>query len=189
MKLFIFMSKVNMGTLPSTHNTFSVLLESTCHVKALITNCDKSQIATIVSQFVTVAILWRFKTHLRLMSKVPEGILPSTENLSHRHRTISRRFPWYIDYGHYDWYTLKHVYQWNNTKRAKMQIFIFMSKMNLGTLPSTENTFLVLLDTVCAVTALITNCYKSQIATAGSPDLSQFVTVTICDGSKHNCSD
>ena len=28
MKLFIFISKVNMGTLPSTHNTFSVLLES-----------------------------------------------------------------------------------------------------------------------------------------------------------------
>ena len=56
MKLFIFMSKVNMGTLPSTHNTFSVLLESICHFKALVTNCDKSQIATIVSQFVTVAI-------------------------------------------------------------------------------------------------------------------------------------
>ena len=55
MKLFIFMSKVNMGTLPSTHNTFSVLLESICHVTALITNCDKSQIATIVRN------LWRFK--------------------------------------------------------------------------------------------------------------------------------
>ena len=72
---------------------------------------------------------------------------------------------------------------------AKMQIFMFMSKVNLGTLPSTENTFLVLLDSVCAVTALITNCYKSQIATAGIPDLSQFVTVAICDGSKHNFSD
>ena len=76
MKLFIFMSKVNMGTLPSTHNTFSVLLESICHVTALITNCDKSQIATIVSQFVTVQI-----QRFRMMSIVPEGILLSVENM------------------------------------------------------------------------------------------------------------
>ena len=70
-----------------------------------------------------------------------------------------------------------------------MQLFIFMSKMNMGTLPSTQNTFSVLLDSVCAVTALITNCDKSQIATAGIPELSQFVTVAICGGSKHNFSD
>ena len=61
--------------------------------------------------------------------------------------------------------------------------------MNLCTLPSTQNIFSVLLDSVCAVTALITNCDKSQIATAGIPELSQFVTVAICDGSKHNFSD
>ena len=61
--------------------------------------------------------------------------------------------------------------------------------MNLGTLPSTQNTFPVLLDSNCAVTALITNCDKSQIATAGIPELSQFVTVATCDGSKHNFSD
>ena len=54
MKLFIFMSKVNLGTLPCTQNTFSVLLDSVCAVTAWITNCDKSQIATVVSQFVTV---------------------------------------------------------------------------------------------------------------------------------------
>ena len=64
-----------------------------------------------------------------------------------------------------------------------------MSKVNLGTLPSTQNTFSVLLDSVCAVTALITNCDQSQIATAGIPELSQFVTVAICDGSKLNFSD
>ena len=64
-----------------------------------------------------------------------------------------------------------------------------MSKVNLGTLPSTQNTFSVLLDPVCAVTALITNCDKSQIATARIPELSQFVTVAICDGSKHNFAD
>ena len=61
--------------------------------------------------------------------------------------------------------------------------------MNLGTLPSTQNRFLLLLEAVCAVTALITNCDKSQIATAGCPELSQFVTAAICDGSKHNFSD
>ena len=60
-----------------------------------------------------------------------------------------------------------------------------MSKVNLGTLPSTQNTISVLLDSVCVVTVLITNCDKSQIATI----VSQFVTVAICDGSKHNFSD
>ena len=34
--------------------------------------------------------------------------------------------------------------------------------MNLGTLPSTQNTFSVLLDSVCVITALITNCDKSH---------------------------
>ena len=57
----------------------------------------------------------------------------------------------------------------------------------MGTLPSTQNIFSMLFDSVCAVTALITNCDKSQIATACSPELSQFVTVAICDGSKHKC--
>ena len=33
------------------------------------------------------------------------------------------------------------------------------------------------------------NCDKSQIATAEIPELSQFVTVAICDGSKYNFSD
>ena len=74
-------------------------------------------------------------------------------------------------------------------KWAKMQLFLFMSKVNLDTLPSTQNTFSVLLDSVCAVTALITNCDKSQIVTAGIPEVSQFVTVAICGGSKHNFSD
>ena len=61
-----------------------------------------------------------------------------------------------------------------------------MSKVNLGTLPGTQNTFSVFLDSVCAVTALITDCDKSQIATAGILELSQFVTVAICNGTKHN---
>ena len=74
MKLFIFMLKVNMGTLPSTHNTFSMLLESICHAKALVKNCDKSQIATVVSQFVTVAICdgskYNFSDWCRFCQKV-----------------------------------------------------------------------------------------------------------------------
>ena len=74
-------------------------------------------------------------------------------------------------------------------KWAKIQHFIFMSKRNLGTLPSTQITCSVLLDSVCAVMALITTCDKSQIATTGIPKMSQLVTVAICDGSKHNCSD
>ena len=64
-----------------------------------------------------------------------------------------------------------------------------ISKVNMGALPTTQNTFSVLLDSVCHVTALITNCDKSQIATVEIPDLSQFVIVTICDGSKYNFSD
>ena len=68
---------------------------------------------------------------------------------------------------------------------ANMKLFIFMSKVNMGTLPSTQNTFSVLLESFCAFTALITNCEKSQIATV----VSQFVTVAICDGSKYNFSD
>ena len=65
--------------LPSTQNTFSVLLESISHVKALITNCDKSQIATAaipeLSQFVTVQ-----NTTSQIDFIVTEGILLSTEN-------------------------------------------------------------------------------------------------------------
>ena len=75
------------------------------------------------------------------------------------------------------------------TKWAKIQLFMFMSKVNMGNLPSTQNTFSVLLDSVCAVTAMIKKCDKSQNATARIPELSQFVTVAFCDGSKCNFSD
>ena len=70
-----------------------------------------------------------------------------------------------------------------------MKLFIFMSKVDMGILPSTPNTFSMLLDSVCAVTAMITKCDKSQNATARIPELSQFVTVAFCDGSKCNFSD
>ena len=70
-----------------------------------------------------------------------------------------------------------------------MQFFIFMSKVNLGALPSTQNTFSVFFYSVCAIAAMITKCDKSQNATARIPELSQFVTVAICNGSKCNFSD
>ena len=108
-QIFIFMSKANLGTLPSTVNTFLVLLDSVCAVTALITNCYKSQIETAgipdLLQFVTHN-LGRFKTQqLRLMSIMPDGVDPSTKTRSHRHRAISRRFPWYIVYGYCIWFT------------------------------------------------------------------------------------
>ena len=84
MLVFIFMSKVNLGTLPSTQNTFSVLLESICHIKALITNCDKSLRRQgflncrnlWLSQFVTVQ-----NTTSQIYFIVTEGILQSSENM------------------------------------------------------------------------------------------------------------
>ena len=167
---FIFMSKVNLGTLPSTQNMFSVLLDSVCAVTALITHCDKSQIATArileLSQFVTVAIC--------------DGSEHNFSDILHSNRGYSPkcRKHVHIKIGPFQEGLL-------GTSIMGFIVFIFMSKVNMGTLPSTQNTFAVLLDSVCAITALITNCDKSQIATV----VSQFVTVAICDGSKYNISD
>ena len=180
------MSKVNLGTLPSTQKTFSVLLDSVCAVTALITNCDKSQIATMVSQFVIVAICDgskhnfsdRFHSNrgytLKCIKHVHIKIGPFQEGF------LGTSIMGFIT----DIHTHKQIYQWNNTKLGKKTTFHIHVK-NVGTLPSTLNTFSVLLDSVCAVTALITNCDKSQISTI----VSQFVTVAICDDSKHNFSD
>ena len=120
---------------------------------------------------------------------VPDGILISTKTRSHTHRTISKGF---LGTSFMDFITDIHTNRYTSEitrKWAKIQLFIFMSKVNLGTLPSTENTFSVLLEPICHVTALITNCDKSQIATAGVHDFSQFVTIAIQDGSKYNFSD
>ena len=177
MWVFIFMSKMNMGTLPGTQNTFSVLLDSVCAVKALITNCDKSQIATVVTVQNTTSQI-----------DVNSALWYTTKYRKHVH----------IDFGPFQWVFLgtsimdiitdihANIYSSEiTTKWAEMQLFIFMSKMNMGVLLSTQNTFSVLLDSICHVNALITNCVKSQIATL----VSQFVTVAICDGSKYNFSD
>ena len=70
-------------------------------------------------------------------------------------------------------------------RKATFQIHV---KNEHSTLPSTQNTFSVLLDSIRHVSTLITNCDKSQIATARIPELSQFVTLAICDGSEYNFS-
>ena len=170
-------------------------MDSVCAVTALITNCDKSQIATAgipeLSQFVTVSICDGSKHNFSDRFHSNRGYTPKCRKHVH------------IKIGHFqegflrttimvfitDIHTHKQIYTSEITPRwVNIQLFIFMSKVNLGTLPSSQNTFSVLLDSVCAITALITNCDKSQIATAGIPELSQFVTLAICDGSKHNLS-
>ena len=160
-----------MGTLPSTQNTFSMLFDSVCAVTALITNCDKSQIATAgipeLSQFMTVAICDGSKHNCSDRFHSNRGCTPKCRKHVH------------IKIGPFQ----------EGSLGTKIQLFIFMSKLSLGTLPSTQNTFSVLLDSVCAVTAMITKCDKSQNATARIPELSQFVTVAFCDGSKYNFSD
>ena len=180
-QLFIFMSKVNLGTLPSIQNTFSVLLNSVCAVTALITKCDKSQIATAripeLSQFVTVAICDGSKYNFSDRFHSNRGYTPKCRKHVHikigpfQEGFLGTSIMSFITEKH----THKHIYQWITPKWAKIQLFMFMSKVNLGTLPCTQNTFSVLLDSVCAVTALITNCDKSQIATIQESLPSYFV--------------
>ena len=81
------MSKVNMGTLASTQNTFSVLLDSTYHVMALIINCGKLQIATVVPQFLTVAICYGSKTTSQIGVNSGRGYTP--EHSKHVHIDIA----------------------------------------------------------------------------------------------------
>ena len=159
-------------------HVFSVIGLSLCrhghdHKMRQITKCDGKD--SWIVAICDCRILWRFKMQLlRFMSVVQEGILLSTGNMYNCIQTHNQ--------------THKHNSE-ITPKWAKMKLFIFMSKVNMGTLPSTQNTFSVLLDSVCAVTAMITKCNKSQNATARIPELSQFVTVAFCDGSKCNFSD
>ena len=128
---------------------------------------------------------------LRFMSVVQEGILLSTGNMYtstsdtiNKVSFVNRLWNLKLIYIHTNRYNSKITPKW-----AKMKLFIFMSKVNMGTLPNTQNTFSVLLGSICAFTAMITKCEKSQNATARIPELSQFVTVAFCDGSKCNFSD
>ena len=113
MKLLVFMSKVNMGTLPSTQNTFSVLLDAVCAVTAWITNCDKSQIETVQNTTSQIDInsnrgyTPKFRKHIHIkIGPFQEGFLGTT--------IIS-----FIT----DIYTHKQINQWNNTKMGKNTTF------------------------------------------------------------------
>ena len=155
-----------------------------------ITKCDGKD--SWIVAICDCHILWRFKMQLlRFISVVQEGILLSTGNMyTSTSDTINKvsfvnrlRALWLI-YIHTNRYNSEITPKW-----AKIQLFMFMSKVNMGTLPSTQNTFSLWLDSFCAITAMITKCDKSQNATARIPELSQFVTVAFCDGSKCNFSD
>ena len=160
------------------------------HKMRQITKCDGKD--SWIVAICDCRILWRFKMQLlRFMSVVKEGILISAGNMyTSKSDTINnvsfinRLWDLKLIYIHTNRYNSEITPKW-----AKMKLFIFMSKVNLGTLLSTQNTFSVLLDSICTVTAIITKCEKSQNATARIPELSQFVTVAFCDGSKCNFSD
>ena len=53
-------------------------------------------------------------------------------------------FPWDIVYGHYNWYTYKHILLWNNTKTGKIATFHIHVKSEPGYSPKyQENIFSV----------------------------------------------
>ena len=160
------------------------------HKMRQITKCDGKD--SWIVAICDCRILSRFKMQLlRFMSVVQEGILLSTGNMYtstsdtiNKVPFVNRLWALYLIYIHTNRYNSEITPKW-----AKMILFIFMSKNNMGTLPNTQNTFSVLLDSFCTVTAMITKCDQSQNATARIPELSQFVTVAFCDGSKCNFSD
>ena len=70
--------------------------------------------------------LWRFKTQLlRLISRVPEGILLSRDNMFTytSDNFFQEGFLCYVVYGFYNWYAYKQIYQWINTKMVKNATF------------------------------------------------------------------
>ena len=176
-------------------HVFSVIGLSLCrhghdHKMRQITKCDGKD--SWIVAICDCRILWWFKMQLlRFMSVVQEGILlsagnmyTSTSDTIYKVSFANRLWALYLIYIHTIRYNSEITPKW-----AKMTLSVFMSKVNMGTLPCTQNTFSVLLDSVCAVTAMITKCDKSQNARARIPELSQFVTVAFCDGSKCNFSD
>ena len=81
------------------------------------------------------------------------------------------------------------IHMANNTEMGQNSINQIPVKSEHGYSPKYAEHISMLLDRICHVRVLVTNCDKSQIATVEIPALSQFVTVTICDGSKYNFSD
>ena len=181
------MSKVNLCTLPSTQNTFSVLLDSVCAVTASITNCAKSQIATMVSQFVTVAICDGSKHNFSDRFHSYRGY--TTKCIKHVHIKIGPFQEGFLGTSITgfitDIHTHKQIYRWNNTKMGKNTTFQIHVKSEHGYSPKyPEHVFSVIelslwrhgLDHKLRQ---VTNC----------DDGVEISTVAICDGSKHNFSD
>ena len=150
------------------------------HKLRQITNCDGRD-----SWFVAICDccnLWRFKTQLlTLMPIVPDGLHLSTENTFTYTSDNFKMFLCYIVYRLYS--------QWNNTKWSKNATFHIHGKSEPGHSPKYPEHIFSVIGIDSHVTALITNCDKSQIATTGIPALSKFVTVAICDDSKYNFPD
>ena len=159
-------------------HVFSVIGLSLCrhghdHKMRQITKCDGKD--SWIVAICDCRILWRFKIQLlRFMSVVQEGILhsagtmyTSTSDTINKVSFANRLWALQLIYIHTNRYSSEITPKW-----ANMKLYIFMSKVNMGTLPSTQNTFSVLSDSVCAVTAMITKCDKSQNATARIPELS-----------------
>ena len=159
-------------------HVFSVIGLSLCrhghdHKMRQITKCDGKD--SWIVAICDCRILWRFKVQfLRFMSVVQEGILlsignmyTSTSDTINKVSFVNRLWDLKLIYIHTNRYNSEITTKW-----AQMKLFIFMSKVNMGTLISTQNTFSLLLDSVCVVTAMITKCDKSQNATARIPELS-----------------
>ena len=144
--------KRNMGTLPSTQNTFSVLLDSVCAVTALITNCDKSQIATVVSQFLTVAICDSSKHNFSDWFHSNRGYTPNCRK--HVHINIGpfqEGFlgTWIMGFLT-DIHTHKQIYQWNNTKMDENTTFHIPVKSEPGySTKYSEHVFSVIALSLC----------------------------------------
>ena len=157
MQLCIFMSIVNMGTLLITQNTFSVLSKSIFHVTALIkklrqiTNCDGRNCWLVA---ICDGSKYNFSDWCHLCQRVYSQV---QKTCLHQHRTLSDRF---FCTSIMDFITDIHTHRYTSEitpKWAKMQLFILMSKVNMGTLPATQST-----------------CYWRQYAT--SRPLSQIAT-------------
>ena len=147
MQLFIFMSKVNMGTLPNIQNTFSVLLNQ------YATSRPWSQIATNhklrwwcrnlwLSQFVTVQ-----NTTFQIDVNCARRYTPKCRKDVHinigpyQEGFLCTSIMGFISDIHKNRCTSEIT-----TESANMKLFIFMSKVNMGTFPSTQNTLLLLLE-------------------------------------------
>ena len=164
------MSKVNLGTLPSTQNTFSVLLDSVCAVKASITNCNKSQIATMVSQFVTVAICDGSKHNFSDRFHSNRGYSPKCINHVHiKIGPFQEGFLGTLIMGFItDIHTHKQIYQWNNTKMGKNTTFHIHVKSEPGYFPKyPEHVFSVIGLSLCRQ-GIDHKLRQSQIATLPS---------------------